>query len=93
LAGVRTTSVTAKALTENSPFHAQDGLLYNGEKLSKLYEIDLHNGRLLNDFSSSTSAFDKSENLKSDSTVSFIVGRVDYIIRAFNTETGREEVC
>jgi hypothetical protein len=87
--GVRTTSVTAKALTENSPFHAQDGLLYNGEKLSKLYEINLHNGQLLNDFSSSS---EQSGNVKSDSTVSFIVGRVDYVIRAFNTDTGREEV-
>lgn len=86
--GVRSTSVTAKTLSENTPFHAQDGLLYNGEKFSKLYEIDLNDGQLLNDFTSSPSMppFTKSES----STV--IVGRVDYVIRAYNTATGQQEV-
>ncbi len=85
--GVRATSVTARTLSENTPFHAQDGLLYNGEKLSKIYEIDLATGQLLNDFSSS-----RNKIPKKSSTSSFVVGRVDYLIHAFNIETGQEEV-
>jgi hypothetical protein len=88
--GVRATSVTAKTLIENTPFHAQDGLLYNGEKFSKLYEIDLTNGQLLNDFSSPSTTSESP--LKSPETSSVIVGRVDYILRAYNTETGQQEV-
>jgi outer membrane protein assembly factor BamB len=84
--GVRQTSVTAKTLIENTPFHAQDGLLYNGEKYSKLYEIDLKNGQLLNDFTS------PQPTVKTPETSSLIVGRVDYILRAYNTETGQQEV-
>lgn len=84
--GVRTTSVTAKTLSENTPFHAQDGLLYNAEKLSKLYEIDLNDGQLLNDFSSSNPIPKKSNSN------SVIVGRVDYLIRAYNTQTGQQAV-
>lgn len=83
--GMKRSALTAKMLTEKSPFVSNDGLYYTGQKVSRLLEVDMLAGKVLHDYSS-----DLPRRIKTSSN-SFVVGRNDYIVRAVDSSTGEEE--
>jgi hypothetical protein len=57
-----------------------------GEKVSRLLEIDMQSGEILQEFGTSQLI------RKPSRANSFVIGRNDYVIRAFDSSTGAEEV-
>ena len=96
---MKKTSVKARMLVEKSPFVTSDGVIFTGEKTSRLFGVDLSNGQLLgeeydennhniiNDEENQSTSTDKSST-----SSSMWLGRIDYTVRAFDGETGREKV-
>eukprot|EP00602_Paraphysomonas_sp_CaronLab_P004311 CAMPEP_0185030820 /NCGR_PEP_ID=MMETSP1103-20130426/17898_1 /TAXON_ID=36769 /ORGANISM="Paraphysomonas bandaiensis, Strain Caron Lab Isolate" /LENGTH=1201 /DNA_ID=CAMNT_0027566089 /DNA_START=102 /DNA_END=3707 /DNA_ORIENTATION=+ len=83
--GLRTTSIHARVLAENTPFRTHDGLYYTGEKLSRLLEIDMRTGELIAEFGANQMM------RKNSSENSLVIGRNDYVIKAYDDVTGVQE--
>lgn len=90
--GYRTTSINAKALTENTPFRSNDGLFYVGKKTSVIYEINSVTGEIEKVYGDSESSQTISSPPVTTSPNTFLLGRTDYEISAFDTTTKRMEV-
>jgi hypothetical protein len=117
---MKKTSVKARMLVEKSPFVSADGVIFTGEKTSRLFGIDLSNGQMIgdgyeyNEYDSnnvnsnninvdeegmldmppltSTSSSSSATSSSSSTSSSMWLGRIDYTVRAFDGETGREKV-
>lgn len=100
--GMRKTSVTARFLTEQTPFISKEGLVFTGKKSSKIMGFDVNTGKVL---------FDNGEKIRTSvntlpsikklptvhthspvpSVNSIWFGRVDYSLRAIDSSTGKEQ--
>jgi len=100
--GMRKTSVTARFLTEQTPFISKEGLVFTGQKSSKIMGFDVHTGKVLFDngekIRTSVSTLPSIKKLPTvhthspvPSTNSIWFGRVDYSLRAIDSSTGKEQ--
>jgi hypothetical protein len=101
--GMRKTSVTARFLTEQTPFISKEGLVFTGKKSSKIMGFDVNTGKVLFDNGEKirTSSVNTLPAIKKLPTVhthspvpsanSIWFGRVDYSLRAIDSSTGKEQ--
>lgn len=101
--GMRKTSVTARFLTEQTPFISKEGLMFTGKKSSKIMGFDVNTGKVLFDNGEKirTSSVNTLPSIKKLPTVhthspvlstnSIWFGRVDYSLRAIDSTTGKEQ--
>lgn len=101
--GMRKTSVTARFLTEQTPFISKEGLVFTGKKSSKIMGFDVNTGKVLFDNGekirtssvNTLPAIKKLPTVHSHSPVpsanSIWFGRVDYSLRAIDSSTGKEQ--
>eukprot|EP00981_Chlorochromonas_danica_P005415 scaffold1091_cov164-Ochromonas_danica.AAC.38 len=100
--GIRKTSVTARVLTESTPFVTEDGLLFTGGKQNRLVGVDVNDGTLIHDISVGSDDYPQLPNrggvpkpvasTKRRSVKSPLwLGRVDYTLRAVDSRSGEEE--
>lgn len=84
--GIKSSATTAKALTAASPFMA-DGVLYTGEKVDTVVKIDLNTGHVMNEYGNPIfpSTLGGNESI-------LLLGRTDFRIRAFDANSGLEQV-
>jgi hypothetical protein len=94
---MKKTSVKAKALAENTPFLSKDGILFTSRKQSRVLGLDLHDGSLTVDTEddsnqrSSQSSYYHHYQPKKIARLPIWLGRVDYLLKATNSETGQDE--
>lgn len=80
------TSIPVKELVNRSPFLTQDGVLYKGEKRTVLFGVDPYVGKVLYEMSDTEDQCSYREG----TSVPFILGRYDYVVKAYDAKTGVE---
>jgi hypothetical protein len=88
-------SVKAKALAESTPFLTKDGILFTSRKQSRVLGLDLHDGSLTIDTEDSnhpsSSSYYHHYQPKKLARLPIWLGRIDYLLKATNSETGQDE--
>jgi len=97
--GMRKTTVKTQVLAEKAPYSSKDGLIFTGQKYSRLLGVDLNTGRVLHDTSDAIAGSSeeiptlrlKTRQRSAEQTGHLWIGRVDYTLRAYDDMTGQEE--
>jgi hypothetical protein len=97
---IRRSTITTKMLVERTPFISEkDGLFFVGQKTSRIFGIDVATGEVVIDTGAVKGASAKftvtdstelTEDVGNFSGSSLWIGRIDYILRAFDSESGIE---
>ena len=89
----------ARMIVDKAPFIAADGTMYTGAKTSRVFGIDVDSGRVLHDSHSSdlqsslaTMQHEAIGSTDSPMNPPLWLGRIDYVVRAYDADTGLEKV-
>jgi hypothetical protein len=105
--GMRKTSVKARMLAEKTPIMTQDGLLLTSQKTSRVFSVDMMNGRVIHDSETNSNNINNNNIVSTNNDIPkklrtkgigsgavkkpLWLGRTDYTLRAFDEMTGLEE--
>lgn len=92
--GMLKTSVTARMLTEHTPFISKDGILYHGRKSNRIVGLNAYDGNIIHDsnWESTNSIVRRVESKSPHRKLSPIwIGRMDYAVRATKADNGEEQ--